>query len=85
MVAKPPEPAPVEVAEPVEEESVLPEIEAKPEPGGEIASSDALDELFNNLEVDAAPKAASKKKAAEPAAPPVSNDIDLDDIIGSFG
>lgn len=60
------------------------EVAAKPEPSAaSSARSEEIDSFFNDLDVDA-PPAKSGQKAATAAPPPLSNDIDLDDLIGTF-
>jgi hypothetical protein len=72
------ESAPVET----EPDNHLPEVEAKPDPvASTSASSEEIDSFFSELNVDAAPSA---KKVASAAPPPISNEIDLDDLISSF-
>lgn len=70
-----------------EPETHLPVVEAKPEPPAATStSSEEIDNFFNDLDVEApasAKKAAPKVASAAP--PPLSNDIDLDDLIGTFG
>jgi len=59
-------------------------VAAKPEPTAPTsARAEEIDNFFDDLEVDA-PSAKPGQKAASAAPPPLSNDIDLDDLIGSF-
>lgn len=68
-----------------EPETHLPNVEAKPEPSASTSTSpEEIDNFFNDLDVDAPAPAKSGQKAATAAPPPLSNDIDLDDLIGTF-
>lgn len=77
-----PEPTPEQVEA---EDASLPEVEAKPDPtSAETASSSEIDDFFNGLELDAPKQGPGRAAAQGSAPPPVSDDIDLDDLIGSF-
>lgn len=75
-----PEPVPPAAEpEPAPTEEVLPEVEAKAPPSG-TATSEDVDDFFNNLDLEGA----ARKAAKTGPKPPVATDVDLDELISTF-
>lgn len=85
VVAPPAEPEPAtsaSLAEAEAEDDSLPEVVEQPDAPASV-STDEIDDFFNELELES-PSKKGVQSAAGGAPPPVTDDIDLDDLIGSF-